>query len=1473
MSEDKKRQSSLPKISARAGGYESYFSDMREASAQYRHPDGKFKGQNPLSMIDLTDQGDFLNGMFRSWSAVLEVLSFYQDRIVQEGYLATATEQFSLDQLVGTIGFQQSPELSATTWLAFTLSNKSNRAQYLIPKGTQAQNVPQGGRPQVFETIENKMGKPEWNQLSLHQDIQLTALAELPISASFCHVNPSCKGIKPKTHLWISAQYDAQPHDFFVEVREVLKLKDGTLLVFWGHPLEGDKTGTLTEVKITWMPDEVSLFGHDLQPWAKLATKDKQKYAQPSRTLATMEQLSGPWRDVAQSPKMDINKLLRLPDGILLAGGSKGILRSFDDGVSWIPSDDKLAKGYVTDLLEHEQVFYAVGRHGLVMCSFDKGQSWCLIRGNKPLSKEDKKNIAPGLLPALTFTTLVVMALEYKDGGVRQVLLLGSSKGVFYSVDEGHFWQAAEHLFYFANDNMPENVVVHDLEVDGSIVTASTSHGLYSAIIDHDSLKEKNGSEVHAKGPSFFSKHFPFESSAKKHSSKQNMEADVFASITVPTDLGNVTVFATDKHVYRVFDNKGLPFSEGLLLDEAGHIPRVNEFLVWESDLVAVTDRGIYVTHELGTEWLLKSTTEVWQVADPKIWQQALNKQQIPDDLFLNLKQFGLPVSKDATLIKGPDDKSWRLRESGCEDILLTADEDGLNIQLLNANNEPRLVAHLPEVYQYVEQLFVAMQIPESWVTLFAHIGVELSEKTVVVPQGYEERWLFMDKQSNVNFLADYSDEKLTVRQVHGANTATRCEGETLLIGTDEGSAIPSNWPEFWLKPDRLVLDVKSAKVQAGYDIFVQQFQPRHIMKKLSPNKITDRQISAFGKTAICTELSIENQDVSQFDRRYATVFVGDMMCDLVPMEKRSYQPIVEGEFIMNDMLPAFPVGHVLAITGQSALLQFATQNYNNEPDILCGVHADGQSIKLERKVLFSFVLKSADILVNLKKNTFCAELFKAFEKQKYAIQSNAFIRGVNAECWVLQQPDNMSYYLMYDKVENKIEVQREYYYPVLKSIEDGWVIKVDDQHIHVRKQPNIAVTWLAAEKETPSLSEIVHVSETRTTADRKTAVIFTHPLKNLYDPNTINMMGNMVPAVHGQTVKSEIIGSVRQDKVLQKFKLRRKPLSVWQDEQGQQHSSLTVKIRRNPAGQGRKAVYESWEQTDDILRSSPKDRHYQTIVDENGQTEILFGDGNNGAIPKAGVENVEVSYRYGGGEAGNLAAGTIKMLRGKPLGISAVVNPVASNGGADRETVDPIRQAAPASLRFNDVIVSYHDCLTFAQNFPGVSQAILQQPQETGHKVWLICIDTNLAGQAEILGLCHELSLAIMDKLTHPLQVKVVPANRIYFSMSAKIWLHDPSQWNKIEALLKSRLAQEFLQSRSNLAKGVDAVNIAALLQGYGEVLAAQVTDLKTPEQSAPTDKILAKGIHKGPQGKIQGADLLLTSEALISLSLEGVS
>lgn len=121
----------------------------------------------PLQRLTTRDDDDPAIALCDACATVLDVLTFYQERIANEGYLRTARERRSILELARSIGYELNPGVAAGTCLAFTVEDVEDSPQVVnLPAGIKAQSLPgQDETPQIFETVEAIEARPRWNAL------------------------------------------------------------------------------------------------------------------------------------------------------------------------------------------------------------------------------------------------------------------------------------------------------------------------------------------------------------------------------------------------------------------------------------------------------------------------------------------------------------------------------------------------------------------------------------------------------------------------------------------------------------------------------------------------------------------------------------------------------------------------------------------------------------------------------------------------------------------------------------------------------------------------------------------------------------------------------------------------------------------------------------------------------------------------------------------------------------------------------------------------------------------------------------------------------------------------------------------------------------------------------------------------------------------------------------------------------------
>ena len=154
----------------------------------------------PLTGLRARDGEDPSIALLDAWALMADVLTFYQERIANEGYLRTATERFSILELGRLIGYKPRPGVAASVYFAYTLE-KDNAVD--VAAGSRAQSIPGPGEmPQSFETSTLLKAKDTWNNLQP----RLTKPSQLTVDMKTIYVQGVSANLKVNDRLLFSFQ-------------------------------------------------------------------------------------------------------------------------------------------------------------------------------------------------------------------------------------------------------------------------------------------------------------------------------------------------------------------------------------------------------------------------------------------------------------------------------------------------------------------------------------------------------------------------------------------------------------------------------------------------------------------------------------------------------------------------------------------------------------------------------------------------------------------------------------------------------------------------------------------------------------------------------------------------------------------------------------------------------------------------------------------------------------------------------------------------------------------------------------------------------------------------------------------------------------------------------------------------------------------------------------------------------------------
>lgn len=134
-------------------------------------------GTRPLAALTARDPSDPTVALLDAAAVAFDVLTFYQERIVNETYLGTATERVSLVQIARALGYEPGPGVAASGHLAFTVSSVATEP-IAVPARTPVMALPEGSAPPpVFETDEAIEARLAWNALPVARRLPPANLA------------------------------------------------------------------------------------------------------------------------------------------------------------------------------------------------------------------------------------------------------------------------------------------------------------------------------------------------------------------------------------------------------------------------------------------------------------------------------------------------------------------------------------------------------------------------------------------------------------------------------------------------------------------------------------------------------------------------------------------------------------------------------------------------------------------------------------------------------------------------------------------------------------------------------------------------------------------------------------------------------------------------------------------------------------------------------------------------------------------------------------------------------------------------------------------------------------------------------------------------------------------------------------------------------------------------------------------------
>jgi len=323
--------------------------------------------------------------------------------------------------------------------------------------------------------------------------------------------------------------------------------------------------------------------------------------------------------------------------------------------------------------------------------------------------------------------------------------------------------------------------------------------------------------------------------------------------------------------------------------------------------------------------------------------------------------------------------------------------------------------------------------------------------------------------------------------------------------------------------------------------------------------------------------------------------------------------------------------------------------------------------------------------------------------------------------------------------------------------------------------------------------------------------VDFTPPLPAPVDAPVL--LGNVAASSHGETQPEEPLGHGDATRAFQRFRLARAPLTYLPRAAAVGGSAeLEVRVNR-----------ERWHEVASLYGRGPTERVYTLAQTDEGETVVTFGDGVTGARLPSGALNVVARYRTGLGLAGRVRADQLATPLERPVGLRAVTNPSPADGGADPETRDDARAAAPGTVRTFGRAIALADFEALATSSGLVARASATWVWHRLEKA--VHLTVAAAGGAPLsadgLGTLHAALTAARDPNRRLLLAGLV---RVPLVVAAKLLRHPNHEADAVLAAARAALLGHFDFARMPLGRAVHASDVYAVLQGAAGVVAVDL-------------------------------------------------
>ncbi len=615
---------------------------------------------------------------------------------------------------------------------------------------------------------------------------------------------------------------------------------------------------------------------------------------------------------------------------------------------------------------------------------------------------------------------------------------------------------------------------------------------------------------------------------------------------------------------------------------------------------------------------------------------------------------------------------------------------------------------------------------------------------------------------------------------------------------------VDDEWPGFSLEAGALDLATEVPPIGGGARVVVEQAEP-HQQAIVAVARSVDREHRGFGLDRRGTRLElVDDADLSNFDRRAANVYLPGRALRLADRQLAHPDPIRD---------PSVELGVAL-----------------EDPSLIDRMTSDDVDVTDAPSESLEFVGEVPDL----------AGRTVAIRGRPYGLLARRPLEVQGASGQRLPVAPGVALLLLSRPVQRDDGSAR-----VRVRVPGGLVGLVDLGPGDAR---------LVAAPETSPQQTIIRVVRFTEVEGQRTRIWLSDPFDVALDLDTMEVLANVVPAVHGQT-SEEVLGSGDAGRAGQEFVIRQQPLS-WHEQDGAPTCQLEVLVQGTP-----------WRRVEHLDRCGPDEQVYRMRVGHDGRVRIRFGDGWRGARLPTGAENVVARYRLGAGPDGNTAVGRIRMLRDAPPRVRKASNVVPATGGEPREDAASLRRRVFSSTRTLGRVVSLADFEDFVASLRGVDRVDARTLAVAGGQRIVISVATTDAEAEHRLEPSSPLAEVIRGGLAafrfEGRGIAVVSYRPQPFRLAVALRVEPGRTVEAVVEAARAAALTRFTYGRRCIGQQVTVMEIVALLTELPGVLDARVLDL-SPGDAEPAPTVPAR-IEPSPASYDPVADAVSGAEMLL--------